>query len=353
MAKPEDKVFVGLLIVVSVGFAWVIQPFFGAILWGVVAAILFDPLRARILRSMPGRNGSAAGLTLLVIVAVVIVPAILLGMQLLQEATGVYTKIQSGQINVGREFQQVMNALPDWATNLLGKSGVTDFEAAREKLSAGITASFQSLASRALNVGQSAFGFLTSLSAMLYLTFFLLRDGEDLGERIERATPLHPAQRRALIDKFVTVIRATIKGSLVVAIAQGAIGGVVFWGLGMPAPLLWGVTMGFFSLVPAVGTGLIWVPVAIYLLATGAILKGLILIFCGLFVIGLVDNIIRPILVGRDTRMPDYVVLISTLGGISVFGFNGVVIGPVIAALFIAMWEIFAASRSRPRVAKD
>jgi predicted PurR-regulated permease PerM len=106
------------------------------------------------------------------------------------------------------------------------------------------------------------------------------------------------------------------------------------------------VMMGFFSLLPAVGTGLIWAPVAIYLLATGAIWKGLILIFCGMFVIGMVDNLLRPILVGRDTRIPDYVVLITTLGGLQLFGFNGIVIGPVIAALFIATWQIVIRTRS-------
>jgi predicted PurR-regulated permease PerM len=143
------------------------------------------------------------------------------------------------------------------------------------------------------------------------------------------------------------VIRATIKGSVIVAIVQGLIGGIVFWALGVEGALLWGVMMGLFSLLPAVGTGLVWVPVAIYLFAIGAIAKGLILVICGLFVIGMVDNILRPILVGRDTRMPDYVVLISTLGGLQLFGFSGIVIGPVIAALFIAIWNIVSGMRSR------
>ena len=122
------------------------------------------------------------------------------------------------------------------------------------------------------------------------------------------------------------------------AIVQGAIGGVVFWALGIHAALLWGVLMGFLSLLPAVGTGLIWVPVAVYLLVTGAIWQGIVLVLCGLFVIGMVDNVLRPILVGRETRIPDYVVLITTLGGLEAMGFNGLVIGPVIAALFIAVW---------------
>jgi predicted PurR-regulated permease PerM len=130
-----------------------------------------------------------------------------------------------------------------------------------------------------------------------------------------------------------------------VALLQGALGGLIFWLLGIHAPLLWAVLMALLSLLPAVGAALIWFPVAIYLLATGAVWQGIVLIVYGVLVIGLVDNVVRPILVGQDTRMPDYVVLISTLGGIAIFGINGFVIGPVIAAMFMAVWDLFADER--------
>ena len=144
--------------------------------------------------------------------------------------------------------------------------------------------------------------------------------------------------------RFTTVIRATIKGSILVAVLQGALGGLIFWLLGLHAPVLWGVVMGLLALLPAIGAALIWVPAAIYLLATGSIWQGVVLLMFGAFVIGLVDNILRPLLVGKDTKMPDYVVLISTLGGLATFGLNGFVIGPVIAAIFIAAWDIFSES---------
>ncbi len=123
---------------------------------------------------------------------------------------------------------------------------------------------------------------------------------------------------------------------------RGALGGLIFWILGIQGPVLWGVVMAFLSLLPAVGAGLIWAPVAIYFLATGAMGKGLILIAYGVLVIGLVDNVLRPLLVGKDTKMPDYIVLISTLGGMALFGLTGFVIGPVIAALFMAIWDMFS-----------
>jgi len=322
--------------------------FFAPILWSVIAAILFMPVNRRLLAAMPGRPGGAAGLTLLLIIALVIIPAILLAVALTQEVSVFYARIQSGEIDFAVLFARLQDSLPRWMANYLDRYGLTDFDALQARLNAALASSFRTLAAQAVLIGQSAFGFLVALGVMLYLTFFLLRDGEALTARVMRMTPLRAAPRQALLRQFVMVVRATIKGSIVVAIAQGMLGGTIFWLLGVEGALLWAVLMTFFSLLPAVGTGLIWVPVAIYLIATGALAKGLILVFCGLFVIGLVDNLLRPILVGRDTRLPDYVVLITTLGGLELFGFSGIVIGPVIAALFIAIWSIVSDMRASP-----
>ena len=214
------------------------------------------------------------------------------------------------------------------------------------RLSDALRRGSQVIAAQALSIGQGAADFALGLVVMLYLLFFLLRDGRALSRRIQDAIPLPPDKERDLISKFTTVIRATIKGSIFVALLQGALGGIIFWILGLPAPVLWGVVMGLLALLPAVGAALIWLPAAIYLLATGSIWQGVVLILFGALVIGLVDNILRPLLVGKDTKMPDYVVLISTLGGLATFGLNGFVIGPVIAAIFIAAWDIFSESTS-------
>jgi predicted PurR-regulated permease PerM len=247
----------------------------------------------------------------------------------------------------------VKASLPPTIAALLDRFGFGDMNAIEAKLESVATSGARLAAAQAVSFGQGAFSFAISLGIMLYLTFFLLRDGAALQRTIGERIPVESAMRRDLFEKFATVIRATIKGSIVVAIVQGAIGGLVFWFIGIQAPLLWGVVMGFLSLVPAVGTGLIWVPVAIYLFATGQMWQGAVLTGCGLFVIGMVDNVLRPILVGKDTRMPDYVVLISTLGGISVMGINGFIVGPVIAALFIAAWDIFLLQRSAARTTSD
>ena len=343
--RAEDGFFLAILIIVSIGFALLIRPFFAAILWAVVAAIVFAPLNEVLVARMNGGRNRAASLTLLLILLLVIVPAIILAIALIQEATLFYGRIQSGEIDFVRIFEQFRASLPGWATALLDRIGLTNLDAVRHMLDSSFRASFRTFAGQALQIGQGAFSFLVALGVMLYLTYFLLRDGERLAQRVSQAAPLHKQTRQALINQFVVVVRATIKGSIVVAIVQGVIGGLVFWALGISGALLWGVLMAFFSLLPAIGTGLIWVPVALYLVASGAFVQAAILTFCGVFIIGMVDNLLRPILVGRDTRIPDYVVLISTLGGIELFGFSGLIVGPIIAALFISVWNIGSQAR--------
>jgi predicted PurR-regulated permease PerM len=342
----ENRALLLLVIVVSLAFAWILWPFFSAVLWATVLAIVFTPLYRRILRSMGQHPNLAALATLVVIVTLVILPLSLTATSLVQEATSLYDRIQSGELNLGAVFQQLREALPAWVTNFLDRLGLTNLGAVQERLSEALKKGSQVIAAQALSIGQGAADFVLGLLVMLYLLFFILRDGAALSKRIQDAIPLPPEQERDLFRKFTTVIRATVKGSILVAALQGALGGLIFWLLGLHAPVLWGVVMGLLALLPAVGAAVIWVPAAIYLFATGAFWQAVVLILFGAFVIGLVDNILRPLLVGKDTKMPDYVVLISTLGGLATFGLNGFVLGPIIAAMFIAAWDSFSESTS-------
>ena len=341
----EDKTFILLVVAVSLAFAWILWPFFAAVLWGTILAIVFAPLDRRLRGIMRQRRTHAALATVVIVLLIVILPLTLIGGLLLQEAFGVYEKFQSGDLNFGRYFQEVLGVLPAWVNDLLERFGLTNLGAMQEKLSGGLVQGSQYVAAKAFDIGQNTFDLAVNLCIVLYLLFFFLRDGDDVARRIRTAVPLHPNQQRELFDMFTTVIRATVKGNVVTAIAQGVLGGLIFWILNVHAPVLWAVVMAFLSLLPAVGAALIWLPVAIYFLVTGATWQGIVLIAFGVLVIGLVDNLLRPILVGKDTKLPDYVVLISTLGGMAIFGLNGFVIGPLIAAMFMAVWEIFVASR--------
>lgn len=341
----EDQVFLLLLIAITLAFAWILAPYYGAVLWAVVAAVIFAPLNRRLQEWMGGRPNLAAAATVLIVIAIVILPLALITASLLQEASGLYAKLQSGEYDFGAYVKRVFDALPAWVTGILDRFNLTDLAKVRASVGAGLVKGGQAVAPQALSIGINTFDFVVGGGIMLYLLFFLLRDGKALRERIKQAIPLRDDQKTALFRRFADVVRATVKGGILVAMVQGALGGLAFWFLGIHAALLWAVLMAFLSLLPAIGAGLVWGPLAIYLLATGSVWQGVSLILYGVLVIGLVDNLLRPFLIGKETKLPDYVVLISTLGGIQVFGPNGFVIGPLIAAMFMVTWEIFSAVR--------
>jgi predicted PurR-regulated permease PerM len=346
----EDKTFLLLIVAVSLAFAWILWPYWGAILWATILAIVFAPAYRRLSKSMRGKRTLAALVMLMIIVLIVILPLTLITALLLQEGFSVYERIESGEFNFGQYFKQIFDTLPTWVTDLLDRFELTNLGLMQERLSSSLMTTSQFFATGALKIGQNTFDFIVDLFIVLYLLFFLLRDGDGLTRRIRDAVPLDPKQQRDLFNKFTAVIRSTIKGTVVVAIVQGALGGLILWSLGAHAPVLWGALMAVLSLLPAVGSALVWLPVAIYFLVTGAIWRGVVLIAFGVLVIGLIDNLLRPVLVGKETKIPDYVVLVATLGGLAIFGINGFVIGPVIAAMFMAAWDIFSASRSEARL---
>ena len=344
-AIPQNRTLLVLLAAVSAALAWILLPFYGTILWGAIIAMLFAPLHRRLLRKMPGRPTLAAVLTLLTVLVVVILPLALITAAMAREAAGVYQRIQSGEMDPAGYLHGVFDALPRWITVLLDRLGMTNFDILQRRVTAALSEGSKYIATQAFSLGQNTFEFVASLFVTLYLAFFLIRDGEEVSRSMRHAVPLASAHKRELVDKFTTVIRATVKGNLLVAAIQGTLGGIAFWFLGVNGALLWGVLMAFLSLVPAVGAALVWVPVAAYFFITGGYWQGVALTAWGVLVIGLIDNLLRPILVGKDTRMPDYVVMITTLGGIAVFGINGFVIGPAIAAMFIAVWHIYGVTR--------
>ncbi len=348
----HQKTFILLLVGVTLAFGWILLPFYGAVFWGAVLAIVFTPLHRKLLARTGRRPTVSALLTVLLIVLLVILPLSMIAASLVQEGTALYQRSRDGGFSLSTYAQQIYAALPDWLTQLLGRFGLSNLSLLQQRLTDALNQGSQRIAQSALDIGQNTFDFVVSFFIMLYLLFFLLRDGAGLSRRMRDAIPLDPDYLRELSLKFTTVIRATVKGNIAVAAVQGALGGLAFWVLGIHAPVLWAVLMAFLSLLPAVGAGLVWGPVALYLLATGETLQGVGLVVYGVVAIGLVDNVLRPLLVGKDTKMPDYVVLISTLGGMALFGLNGFVIGPLIAAMFMAVWDIFAIEQERLRAGR-
>lgn len=326
--------------VTALALGWILLPFYGAILWAVVIAMLFIPLYRRLLPRVGRRHNLAAALVMLLVLLVGVLPVAVVTAALGREASLVYQRIGTGEWNPGRYLRGLFDALPPSVNTWLQRAGVPDFDDLQRQVTAALAQGSQFIASQALGIGADTFGLVASLGVALYLAFFLIRDGDVLAGHARTALPVPPQFKQELIAKFMAVVRATVKGSLLIAGIQGLLGGVAFWALGVNGALLWAVVMAFLSLVPMVGASLVWLPVAVYLFISGQPWQGLALVAYGVLVIGLADNLLRPMLVGKDAGLPDYVVMITTLGGMAVFGVNGFIIGPTIAAMFIAVWHL-------------
>lgn len=337
-----------LLVLVTVAFIWILLPFYGAVFWAVILGILFAPVQRRLQQKFGWQRNVTSLCTLSLCLVVAILPVIIVSILLVQEGATVYKNIESGELDIAAYLAQFKHSLPPYFQHLLDRFGMGELDSLREKIVKAAMQGSQALATQAFSFGQGTFEFVVSFFIMLYLLFFFLRDGPELARKMRTAVPLEENHKRRLQLKFNRVVRATVKGNVVVAVTQGALGGLIFWFLDIPSALLWAVLMAFLSLLPAVGAGIVWAPVAVYFLLSGMIWQGLVLGLFGVFVIGLVDNVLRPILVGKDTKMPDYLILVSTLGGLAVFGLNGFVIGPLIAALFLSSWALFV--ETKPKV---
>ena len=349
MSTPtvQGASFIAVVVLVTVAFVWLLLPFYGAVLWAVILAILFNPLQRRLEGRLGGRRNLAATISLLACVCIVVIPGSLILASLAQEAASLYSRIGTREFDPATILEQIRGFLPSFVLEALSAFNLGSFEEIQDRLTSFLGQAAQAIATRAVSIGQSTAQLLVSLGVMLYVLFFLFRDGAAVAATIRRASPLSAHHTDHILRKFSDVVKATVKGNVIIAAIQGTIGGIAFWMLGMEAALLWGVLMAVLSLLPAVGAFLVWAPAAAYLLLTGQYLQGAILLAIGVLVISLIDNLLRPPLVGKGTRLPDYVVLVSTLGGISLFGINGFVIGPLIAALFVAVWSLFTDDQMR------
>lgn len=330
--------FAALLVAVSAAFIWLVRGFVQPIFWAVALGIVFFPMHERLGELLKGRQRLAAGLSVVIILLIVVLPLAALVTAVAGEAAGLYERIRTNEINVSGAIDWAEQRLPLVVETL--ESLTVDIERLQSQLSSMAITISNFVATSAVAIGQDTIRVTVYFFLMLYLLYFFLRDGNRILEGMVRALPFGDERERHLLERFAEVSRATIKGTLVVGIVQGAIGGIMFWAFGIGAPVLWGVIMALFSIIPAIGPALIWLPAAIILIANGQLVSGIIMILVGSLIIGLVDNLLRPILVGRDTQMPDYLILLSTLGGLTAFGISGVVIGPIIAAFFLSIWEM-------------
>lgn len=335
----EKNTFFTLLLLTSIGFVWILNPFFSPIFWASVVALLFHPLQKYLYFKFRRKPNLSALATLSIGLIIVVIPVTLLITAVIAEIRTLYLSFTENGDSIADYFERFSDTFPA-AQGFIDNLGL-DLDALQENIRDSLTTMGEFLAVHTISIGQNAVLFAINLGLMIYLSFFLLRDGRGIVRSLLLALPLSNHQKKLLTDKFSAVIRATIKGNFIIAAIEGTLGGLIFWALGIGNALLWGAAMVVVSLLPVIGAGFIWAPAAIYLFFTDEFIRGAILVLFGMIVIGLVDNFLRPILVGRDTKLPDYVVLFSTVGGLALMGIDGFVIGPLIAGLFVVLWQIF------------
>lgn len=314
-------------------FIYIISEFIQPIFWAAVFAIVFYPLHLRILHFFRGRQTVSALLSLVIILLVVFIPAGLLGTLLASEARDAYTYTQNNPEAFAWYAHAIQDALVSFGIQ------ADDIAPRLKEYGEGIL-SF--VTGQALSIGKATLATVVKTIIMLYLLFFLLRDGERLLAYVRFFLPLGDIRERHLMHTFTSITRALFKGTVVVAIAQGFIGGILFAIAGVPNPLLFTAVMTILACIPGIGPTLIWLPVGIIQLLMGNTFGGLVILIGGFGIISVIDNVLRPLLVGKETSLPDPIIMISILGGLATFGVAGVIIGPVSAGLSVVLIGMFA-----------
>jgi predicted PurR-regulated permease PerM len=342
ITHDADRLRRVVLVVVALGisllFLGMISEFLIALLLAALAAGILHPLNKRLAARLGGRRSLASGLSVALLfflgIGPIVVFAVIVGVQAVEIAKSI-SPWASARLTEGHGFNRLVERFPE----------LEPLRPYRIQIFAKLSEVGSHLGSLAVGwvtaIARETFSFFLLLFVMLYATFFFLIDGRETLRKILYYLPLPPEDEERLVARVVSVARATIKGTIVVGIAQGGLGGLAFWVAGIDGAALWATVMAVLSILPGVGTALVWVPAVIYLFVTGHTLAAILLTVWCVVVVGTIDNFLRPWLVGKDTKMSDLLVLLSTLGGIVMFGAVGVVIGPIVAALFVTIWEIY------------
>ena len=340
MNRENTNKFVLLLVVlfISAVFLSMIRGFLMAIFLAGLFSALTHPLYLRLYHLFGERRSLASLITLLLITVVILIPlGTLLGI-VAKEAIDVGHSItpwvqkqisEPGALSKLKEHIPFLETIEPYKDQILHKAG-----ALVSSISGYLINSLSSATMGTVN-------FLFTIFILLYSMFFFLMDGDKLLFRILYYLPLQDHDERRLLDRFTSVTRATLKGTAIIGILQGGLSGTAFALVGIPSAVFWGAIMAVLSIIPGIGTALVWGPAAIVLAVSGHYAKAICLtLFCAL-VVGSLDNFLRPWLVGKDTEMHDLLILFGTLGGIAMFGIVGIIIGPIVAALFVTVWQIY------------
>lgn len=336
----QQLFLLSLVIGVSAAFAWMIAGFVEALFLAALSAVLLQPMESWLAARLGGRNALAAALAVLAAILIVVIPLLgLLGL-LAAEAAALSEAVSPWvQAQLADPQRLRASVLPDWVPL---RDALAPYEVQITAKLGEIAGSIGSFLVNGLSrVTQGTVQFFLSLFVMLYALFYFLRSGASLAQETLACIPMSKRDKTLLSERVLSVIRATVKGTFLIGMLQGGLAGLAFLAAGIQGSVFWGAVMAVLSIIPGIGAALVWVPAVIYLLATGQVLAGTGLAIWCAAVVGTADNVLRPRLVGKDTQMPDLLVLLSTLGGLSLFGIVGIILGPMIATIFVAVWSLY------------
>ena len=329
--------FFSLITVLSISMLYILRPFFYPLFWAAVIAIVFYPTYSGIIKHLKSARLSSF-ITLLLVLVTIFLPLTLLSILLVNESVDLYQSASQTSIfqNPEKVSSRFQGTLVEPYIESIKEQWTSYASSAAKTLSGIVISSFSSISKSVLAIVRFVFMFLL----MLYALFYFFKDGKRILERLTQLSPLGDKYEEMLYNRFTSTTRATLKSTVIIGGIQGTLSGLLFWLTGIEGAFVWGVVMVIVAIIPAVGPPLIIVPAGLIMLVTGNFWQAIVLLL-GALLISILDNLLRPPLVGKDTQLHPLVVLLSTLGGLILFGVSGFVIGPVIAALFISVISIY------------
>ncbi len=310
-------------------------PFINVLAWAAVLVVVFYPVHRRLVERTK-RPATSAIISCLLVIFVILLPLSLITLALVREVSGAAQGLQNNISAFLDPNSPVAGRIFGW----LGK--YVDIEQLRnpQSIQEHIQQAIGAVAKRTLGLVGGALGVVVQVFFIIFTMYYLFRDGAKIVNLLPGVLPLERGQSAEIISRTREVISASVNGVLVIAAIQGALGAVAFFALGLPSALVWGVVMTFLSLIPVAGAFIVWIPAAIFLALTGHWVKAALLVAWGALVIGSVDNFLRPKLVGERTKLHELFIFFSVLGGLDVFGILGLVLGPVVLAITLALLDV-------------
>jgi predicted PurR-regulated permease PerM len=336
-SRFKNITFFTALILVTIAFLHIIKPFFYPIFWAAIIAGIFYPVFKKI-NSLFKHPRLSSLATIVIILIIIIIPVALLSSLVAKESLNLYGSFSNNQ---GPLVSTVKNVI-GWIKNnpITDKLNIDEQQVANKLAEMAKTAT-DFVFTAAKNITQNSLTFLVMFIIMIYALFFFLKDGEKMLKTLAHLSPLGNKHEITIYKKFTSTVRAVLKGTLITGSIQGLLGGILFYVVGIEGSLIWGIIMVLLSIIPGLGSYFVWLPTALILFILGNVWQAILVATFGALVISTIDNFLRPILVGKDTQMHPLLVLFSTLGGLIFFGISGFIIGPVVTALLLSLWEMY------------